>query len=122
MDYLIDQNRTSLRAIFLMHSCERQMITYNEFIKFCQTVRIYPDLVSSFELKRLVMKIANSNTYIDRKVEINYIQFERLIVLISEHCFSSSSVSEKLELLFKHIKNPVKHYYHIDLNVIAENQ
>ncbi|CAG9315119.1 unnamed protein product [Blepharisma stoltei] len=121
MEYLIDLNRGSLRTIFQIHSSEKQTISYNEFIKFCTIVRIYPDMLSSFELKRLVMKTANSHTYIDRKVELGYLQFEKLLVLIAEHCFDGIQTNEKLGLMFMHIKNPCKQNYQVEIFTSPDN-
>ncbi|CAG9314265.1 unnamed protein product [Blepharisma stoltei] len=123
MDYLIDTNRGSLRSIFSKHSTshDNPVITYNELFKFCTAVRIFPDLLSSFEIKRLVMKSSNSHGNSDKRIELSYLQFEKLLKSIANHCFTSGSDGEKLKLLFAHIKNSCKLNYHVDLNIAVDS-
>ena len=53
---LLIENRNSLKDIFYRHLAEKEAsnISYKQFFKFCCTVKIYPDLISSFELKRIL--------------------------------------------------------------------
>lgn len=123
MDYLIDANRVSIKSIFAKHSPfqDSSYISYNELIKFSTTVRIFPDLLSSFEIKRLVMKVLNSHSNPDKRADISYLHFEKLLKSIANNCFTSGSEGEKLKLLLSYIKNSCKLYYHVNLSTSMEN-
>lgn len=56
---LMEINRTKLKKIFAHHSCLNAM-NITEFTKFCKNSRVFPDLLTILELKRICLKVANA--------------------------------------------------------------
>lgn len=119
--FILDRNRPGLKAIFKAHCDSEERFSYSEALKFAQSLRIYPvtckqDLLSSLELKRLFFKAADRFTVEEQRVELSYLQFERLLKLISAHCFSDDLPSaEQLQLLLTHIHTPCLLQYKVTL-------
>ena len=78
----------------------------NELFQFCKNSKIFPDILTAFELKRCAAKITGEKA--SSLPNINYSQFERLVRDISIKCFSPSlAQSDRIRLLFVHIRNPI---------------
>ena len=117
--FILDKNRPALRTIFSRHCDSNELLPYAETLKFATALRIYPvrlrqDLLSTLELKRIFFKAADRFMTDDHKVELNYLQFERLLKLISSHCFSGDlSAAQRLQLLLAHICTPCQMQYKV---------
>ena len=53
---LFESNRPKLKKIFLTHARPRD-ITMDDLLSFCKNAGIFPEILTAFELKRLVLKI-----------------------------------------------------------------
>lgn len=119
--FLLDRNRASLKAIFARHCSASETLSYDEFRKFATAVRIYPvpatqDLTSTLELKRLFYKSADRFTFDDPKVELSYLQFEKLLKLISSHSFSLElPPADRVQLLLAHVQTHCLAQYNVQL-------
>ena len=117
--FLIDRNRAGLRTIFARHSNSDELLSYSEALKCATALRIYPviptqDLLSSLELKRLFYKAADHFTTEDQRVQLGYLQFERLLKMISSHCFHGEPTeTQRLQLLFMHIQTLAYMHYKV---------
>jgi len=119
--FILDRNRQGLKAVFRQHCDSEGRLSYSEALKFAQSLRIYPvlliqDLLNSLELKRLFFKAADRFTVEEHRVELSYLQFERLLKLISAHCFSDDLPSaQQVQLLLAHIHTPCLLQYKVTL-------
>jgi hypothetical protein len=123
-DYLLDYNRLHLRKIFQLHAQPQNppTISYPELVKLCSNLRIFPDLLTSVELKRIVIKVTSKHFTFDSKVHLTYLQFEKFLRAVSEYCFTTNnSESERLKLLFIHIRGSCQLHYNVNINVRAED-
>jgi len=110
-DMLIINNRQKLRKIFQLHAPSKQgKISLQEFTKFCKNLKIFPDLISSADLKKLLRNLSVSSG-------ISFSSFEQLIKLLSNHSFNTvAPLTEKVRMLLIHIRNPCKMHYQVTLN------
>lgn len=117
--YLIDKNRPALRRIFQHHTSasSSHLLPFSELIKFSSSVRIFPDLLSSFELKRIIARLTGKHAGQDSDLSITYLQFERLMKHIAGHCFHEPG---GLQLLISHIRNPCSLHYKVALTTDAK--
>lgn len=117
--YLIDKNRPALRKIFQHHTAasSSHLLPFSELIKFSSSVRIFPDLLSSFELKRIIARLTGKHAGQDSDLSITYLQFERLMKHIAGHCFHEPG---GLQLLISHIRNPCSLHYKVSLATDAK--
>lgn len=111
---LLDLNRTSLKNIFFKQLAEKDIpwINYSQFFKFCCTLKIYPELISSFELKKILTSVMKKKVMEDRHIEISFGIFEKLIEMIAEFCFHCE---DSLKFLILHIRNMCQVMYHVPL-------
>ena len=76
-----------------------------EFTKFCKNSRVFPDLLTILELKRICLKVANAGM-------LSYSNFEQILKEIAENAFTEAiSLADKLRIFFMHIRNPCKLNY-----------
>lgn len=87
-------------------------LSISDFIKFCKRVRIYPDLLNSLELRKILLLVTGRN---NRKPTLTQEQFKELISTIADFCFASYNEPEsRMKLLIDHISNPCILHYSID--------
>ena len=74
-------------------------------MKFCKYSRISPELLTILEIRKMLKVIrATSN--------ISFTQFIVLLETIATAAFTEAlSLSEKVKMLFMHMKNPCKLHY-----------
>lgn len=117
---LIEINRTALKDVFYKQLAgkDSKTITFKDFFKFFCTLKVYPDLISSFDLKKILTSILKKKVSEERPAEITYSHFEKIFVAIADHCFPSG---ESLKLLITHIKNMCYILYHCTLHTKANS-
>lgn len=88
------------------------VLSISDFIKFCKRVRIYPDLLNSLELRKILLLVTGRN---NRKPTLTMCQFRQLVISIADFCFASYNEPEaRMKLLIDHISNPCILHYSID--------
>ena len=116
-EYLIDCNRAALKSIF--HKCigesDSQFITYNQYFKFCCKVKLYPELISSSGIKRIIVNVLRKAISDDKPIEIYYLHFEKIFKNIAEHCFPSGN---PIKLLISSIKAQCQAIYNVSLTTV----
>jgi hypothetical protein len=85
---------------------------FTELLKFCSRVRLYPDLLSLTELKKILMMVAGRN---NPKPTLTCNQFKQLLILISDVYFEGTRESSKVQILIDHISSPCILHYSVDL-------
>ena len=53
---LFETNRSKLKKIFLTHAHPRE-VNMEDLLNFCKNAGIFPEILTAFELKRIVLKI-----------------------------------------------------------------
>ena len=110
---LLTLNRAKFRKIFSRHNPDRDgKISFAEFSKFSKNVKIFPDLVTMLELKRLISFIINPTMSVNSKISLNYTHFEKVLKQLAVNSFSSElSNQDKIKRFLDHVRNTVKHHY-----------
>jgi len=116
LDSLFEQNRSKLKKVFAKHFPSKEgKVNYAEFCKFCKNARIHPDLMSTLELKRTVVRLTSITQ--TNKIQLSYAQFEHVLKHIAVATFNSTiPLDEKLRMLILHMRNPVKQEYQVSLH------
>ena len=117
-EYLIDCNRGSLKLIFHKFLTEKdeEFISYNQFFKFCCKVKLYPELISSSEIKRIIWNTLRKHMGDDRPLEIQYLHFEKILKTMAEHCFPTGN---GIKFMITHIRGACQAIYNIPLTTVA---
>lgn len=115
IEAIFSNNSKQLKKLFeALHPSEGK-ISIQEFLVFCKNVRIHPvilnqELVSINEIKKIIQQL-------DLKQGITIGNIQLMLRLLSEQSFNTtSSVSDKLRMLFIHIRSPCKLFYQVSLN------
>ena len=103
---LIEINKLKLRKIFSTHDISKTgTMSVNEFTKFCKNSKIFPDLLTILEIKKILKNSGSTHM-------VTYYQFETVIKAIATTAFTEAlSLSDKVKILFMHIRNPCKLHY-----------
>ena len=117
-EYLIDCNRPALKELFYTYiaAAPNQHVNYNQFFKFCCKVKLYPELATSSELKRIVSNAVKKNLNEEKLVEISYLAFEKILKGLAEHCFPNGN---SVKLLISYIRNPCSTTFQVFLTTVA---
>lgn len=111
---LFELNRHLVLKLFSGESMNDK-VTYTDFLKICTGLRIFPDLLSSREIRKLASSIHETTTNQDLIIKLSILQIERIFKLIAHSCFLETKLaSDKYQLFFKHIKTPCYIRYGID--------
>ena len=112
-DGLLEINKNYLKEIFYKKLSDRdsKTISKKQFLKFLQTTKVYPDLVSSLDLKKLFSSVLRSK-HGDKIREISYSKYEKLLKTLSKHCFPADN---SLKLLITHMKPSCLIHYQANL-------
>eukprot|EP00357_Protocruzia_adherens_P000534 CAMPEP_0114984048 /NCGR_PEP_ID=MMETSP0216-20121206/7053_1 /TAXON_ID=223996 /ORGANISM="Protocruzia adherens, Strain Boccale" /LENGTH=1008 /DNA_ID=CAMNT_0002346127 /DNA_START=389 /DNA_END=3415 /DNA_ORIENTATION=- len=128
VDILFENNRVNLRKIFAKHHTVKDRIAFAEFCKFCKNAKIFPELVSMFELRRIVTKLVADGTTDNPAVRsgkvnannvlMNYLQFETALKMVANSTFTASiPLVDKVRMFFMQIRNPCKAVYQVAMNM-----
>jgi hypothetical protein len=75
-------------------------MTLAEFMKFSKNSKIFPDLLTMLELKKILAKISPKLLFV-------YNQFEAVIKELAANSFTEAiSLPDKIRIFFMHIRNP----------------
>lgn len=114
IEAIFSNNSKQLRKLFEALHPVNQKISVQEFLIFCKNVRIHPvitkqELLSINDIKKLVQDLTAKG--------ISFGNLQSLLRLLAEQAFTSTpSVSDKLRMLFIHIRSPCKLFYQVSLN------
>ncbi|CAG9325515.1 unnamed protein product [Blepharisma stoltei] len=119
-DSLFESNKMNLKAIFALHSPHENRISLTAFGKFCKNSHIIPDLLSVIDLKRIITRITQNQ---NNKSSFTYQNFEQSLKYIAITGFHTSvPLSDKLQMLFLHIRNPCKKAYKVNLSTSLKSR
>lgn len=111
---LIDHNRWVFKEIFCKHLSENEgkYIQYSQLVKFCAKVKLYPDIISSIDIKRICSIILGKVITEEKAIQLHYLHFEKVLKVISEQYFPS------YKHLISYIKPPCQTVYLVNLLTI----
>jgi hypothetical protein len=111
---LLEINKSYFRDIFFKRIAEKESktISKKQFFKFVCNLKIYPDLLSASDLKKLFKFVLRTERG-EKISEISYSKFEKMLKTIAQFCFPSG---DSLKLLITHVKSMC--YLHYQTNLI----
>mmetsp|Transcript_6960 Transcript_6960/g.12669 ORF Transcript_6960/g.12669 Transcript_6960/m.12669 type:complete len:374 (+) Transcript_6960:2157-3278(+) len=108
---VLDVNRSRLKKVFGKLLPDKDgRVSFSELVKFCKLTKIFPDLVSMAELKKIAGKFGSS-------AKLSFSQFEQTLKLIATSFFTDSNATERVKQLIRHIKNPCKAVFGVALMI-----
>ncbi|OMJ76302.1 hypothetical protein SteCoe_24359 [Stentor coeruleus] len=115
MSNLFDINRVQFQKIFEVHQ-HKGTISYTDSLKICSSLKIFPDLLTSQEIRKIFVALSYSDNGTER---MTFLQFESFLKILAKQAFKHhKSTSNDYGLLITHIKeNSQKRY-----GAILENQ
>lgn len=121
MSSLFDTNRASLKKLFAAHEKEGTL-RFTELLKLCSSTRIFPDLLASPELHKILVDVAQDPMTSSISQNLSYSQFEIFLSSVSAKAFPFKNKSEQEAMLFMHLKNSCGLRYGADFDVILEKK
>ncbi|OMJ77736.1 hypothetical protein SteCoe_22605 [Stentor coeruleus] len=108
MSNLVDMNRGQFQKIFDAHQ-QKDSLSYTDCLKICSSVKIFPDLLTSQEIRKIFISLSYNENGVER---MNFFQFESFMKIIAKQAFSHcKNTTNYYGLLITHIKdNSEKRY------------
>lgn len=79
-------------------------------------VKLYPDLITSNDLKRITSIVLGKSISEDKGSELHYLHFEKVLKAVSEHCFPTGN---SMKLLITHIKPLCQALFSVNLTAVV---
>ena len=111
---VFDYNQNKLKAIFDAHATD-SLMNFTEVFKFCSSARIFPDLLTSQDLRSLIARCSNFNSS-DLSTKLSFSQFISFLKVASYKCFPERTSQDSHKLLMTHMKNSCHIRYGVDLD------
>lgn len=112
---LFDQNRNNLKRIFEAHQI-RGSILFTDILKICTATRIFPNLLTSKDLRKLIIQVTNITSGDELSAKLSYEEMESFLRGVAEHSYPSRrGANEQYRMLFLHMRNPCYLRYNLIL-------
>jgi hypothetical protein len=120
MSNLVDINRSQFQKIFDAHQ-QKDYLSYTDCLKICSSVKIFPDLLTSQEIRKIFLSLSHNENGVER---MNFFQFESFVKIIAKQAFGHcKNTTNYYGLLITHIKdNSEKRYGTVFEVQIPKNQ
>ena len=116
MSNLIDTNRLHFQKIFEVHQ-QKGTLSYTDALKICSSLKIFPDLLTSQEIRKIFLTLSFSDNGFDR---LTFLQFESFIKICGKQAFKhSKKKSDDYESLISYIKETSQRRYGASLESSA---
>ncbi|OMJ79632.1 hypothetical protein SteCoe_20307 [Stentor coeruleus] len=116
MSNLFETNRSSIKKLFSIHEKEG-ILKFTDLLKLCSSTRIFPDLLSSPDLHKVLIEVAQDPTTCSISQNLTYLQFEIFLHSVAAKAFPFKPDIEQDSLLFMHLKNSCSLKYSLDFEV-----
>lgn len=114
MSNLVDTNRLEFHKIFEAHQ-QKNTITFTDALKICTTLKIFPDLLTSQEIRKIFVTLTSNESAAEK---MTFLQFESFIKIIGKQAFRMNKKrSEDCGCLIKYIKEQASQRYGTCLEV-----
>ena len=115
---LFEINRANLKKIFESHQI-RGSILFTDVLKICTATRIFPNLLSSRDLRKLIISVTNVISGEELSAKLSYDQMEEFLRGVAEHSYPGrKGTIEQYKMLFLHMRNPC----YLRYNLILETE
>ena len=113
MSNLVDMNRLQFQKIFDVHQ-QKGTLSYTDALKICSSLKIFPDLLTSQEIRKIFLTLSYSDNGLER---MTFLQFESFLKICSKQAFrhAKSQKSDDYESLINFIKETSARRYGINL-------
>ena len=102
MSNLVDLNRQQFQIIFDVHQ-QKGTLSYTDALKICSSLKIFPDLLTSQEIRKIFLTLSYSENGLER---MTFLQFESFLKICSKQAFrqTKNHKSDDYESLINFIK------------------
>jgi hypothetical protein len=108
MSNLVDINRLQFQKIFEAHQ-QKSTLSYTDALKICSSLKIFPDLLSSQEIRKIFITLSSSESGAER---MSFLQFESFLKIIAKQAFNhAKQKSDDYGNLIMHIKETSQKRY-----------
>jgi hypothetical protein len=115
-------NRPNLTKIFESHQI-RGSILFTDVLKICTATRIFPNLLTSKHLRKLIIQVTKVVPGDELSAKLNYFQLEEFLRGVAEYSYPGRrGISEQYKMLFLHMRNPCYLRYNIILDAEDKNK
>lgn len=120
MSDLFELNRVNLLKIFESHQI-RGLILFTDILKICTALRIFPNLLSSKDLRKLIVQVCNMPMGEELSAKLSYKDLEDFLRCVSEKSFPRRrGLKEQYKMFFVHIRNPCFLRYALPIEIGEE--
>lgn len=120
MSDLFELNRTSLSKIFESHEI-KGLILFTDVLKICTSLRIFPNLLNSKDLRILIIQVCNLPSGEELSAKLSYKELEDFLRCVSENAYPRRrGIKAQHLMFFMHIKNPCFLRYALPIEVGEE--
>lgn len=113
---LFEINRNSLKKIFETHQI-RGTILFTDILKICTATRIFPNLLTSKDLRKLIIQVTNVTSGDELSAKLSFEEMEEFLRGVAEHSYPARrGAYEQYRMLFLHMRNPCYLRYNIILD------
>lgn len=114
---LFEINRNNLKKIFEAHQ-NRGTILFTDILKICTATRIFPNLLTSKDLRKLIIQVTNVASGDELSAKLSYEEMEEFLRGVAKHSYPSRrGMLEQFHMLFLHMRNPCYLRYNIMLEI-----
>lgn len=117
MSSLFEINKISLKRIFSFHEKEGNL-KFTDLLKLCSSTRIFPDLLSSPDLHKILVEVAKDPETASVSQSLTFAQFENFLRSVALKSFPNKTEPEQETLLFMHLKSTCSLRYSVDFETI----
>ena len=119
MSNLVDTNRLQFQKIFEAHQ-QKASLSYTDALKICSTLNLFPDLLSSQEIRKIFLTLSFSNNGSER---MTFLQFESFLKIIAKQAFRHQKKnSNDYETLISYIKDKSFQRYGTNLDLATKGR
>lgn len=113
MSNLVDLNRLQFQKIFEVHQ-QKGTLSYTDALKICSSLKIFPDLLTSQEIRKIFLTLSFSDNGFER---MTFLQFESFLKICSKQAFKHSlkKKSDDYEPLINFIRETSQKRYGANL-------
>ena len=113
---LFEINRTSLKKIFETHQI-RGTILFTDILKICTATRIFPNLLTSKDLRKLIIQVTHVASGDELSARLSFEEMEEFLRGVALHSYPARrGAHDQYRMLFLHMRNPCYLRYNLILD------
>ena len=113
---LFEINRSNLKKIFESHQI-RGTILFTDILKICTATRIFPNLLTSKDLRKLIIQVTAVASGDELSAKLTFEEMEEFLKEVAQHSYPARrGIFDQYRMLFLHMRNPCYLRYNIILD------